>query len=612
MMKRFLAGLFFYFSLLAGHAQFVTPLESYPVPPATNRYQAARLNAVGDTLELPFFDDFANQVSGQANPLYWQAGGGAFVNNQFGVRPPSVGVVTLEGIRANGLPYNALTSYGYSDTLTSKPLNLQNYNPVTDSVSLSFYWQAGGLAGSPDTYSVTRPVFLAVEFKDVNGIWREVWRQEGQNHATEFKREDIRILNAAEALYFYNGFQFRFRNSGVLKGTGDAWNLDYVYLNKKINPAKRLLEDVAVSQRLNSLLNRYTAMPAWQFLANPINELNDSAFTTINNLNNRFAPITWRGYTHVISTAQPADTFLRGNAAIEPLAQQYLVNGQPVMGSTSNLGNDFTVKSALFLNSRETFSRSRHNDTISRITEFKDYYAYDDGTAESNFSLDKTGQRQGAYAFETNVPDQVKGIRVYLTKTNVAKHLINFRVWDAVDGNPATTAKAQQGFTIPAVETLNQFFDIIFPASVPVEGTFFIGWSLSPSVADFVNFGFDLNESAAGKIKYNNGTQWEDFNGERGALLIRPIMDRVTGSKDILPDQNLVQAFPNPSTGKVTLKGPVSNWRVTDATGKLVLKGEAKNRDLVQVNLSSLANGLYFIHCQTKKGIVIKKISLTH
>ncbi|PSR52269.1 hypothetical protein AHMF7605_01385 [Adhaeribacter arboris] len=507
------------------------------------------------------------------------------------------------------MPYNALTSYGYSDTLTSKPLNLQNYNPAIDSVYLSFYWQAGGLAGSPDTYSATRPVFLALEFKDINGVWREVWRQQGQNQATNFQREDIPIQ---DPFYLYSGFQFRFRNSGVLKGTGDAWNLDYIYLNKKINPAKRLQEDVTISQRLNSLLNRYTAMPAWQFLANPTTELNDSTFTAINNLNNRFAPITWRGYTRVVSTAQPADTFLRGNAAIEPLAEQYLITGKPIVGSTFALGNDFIVKSAIFLNSRETFARTRQNDTIYRVTEFKDYYAYDDGTAESNFSLDKTGQRQGAYAFETNVPDRVKGIRVYLTKTNVPKNLINFRVWDAVDGNPATTAKAQQGFIIPAVESLNQFFDILFPASVPVEGSFFIGWSLSPSVVDFVNFGFDLNESAAGKIKYNNGNQWKEFKDERGALLLRPIMDKVTGSKDILPDQTQVKAFPNPSTGLITLQGPVTNWQVTDATGKLIVKGERKNQAGVQVNLSALANGLYFIHCQTKKGIIIKKISLNH
>ena len=614
MIKHFLVGLLFCFSFLTGYAQFITPLDSYPNPqPSENRFPA-RLSAVGDTLELPFFDDFTRQPIGPANRLNWQPGGGALVNNQFGINPPSIGVATLEGIRADGLPYNSLTSYGYSDTLTSKPLNLQPYNRATDSVYLSFYWQAGGLAGSPDESSDARPVFLALEFKDQTGRWNEVWRQTGQGNVTDFKRENIRISVTQSANYLYNGFQFRFRNAGVQKGTGDAWNLDYIYLANKINPDKTLLEDVAISHHLNSLLNRFTAMPAWQFLANPGDELNDSAYTTLNNLNNRFAPITWRGFTRVISTTQPADTFLRSNAAIEPMAQQFLISGKPVLTTNNATGNLFSVESALFINSRETFAPTRQNDTISRITEFSDYFAYDDGTAETNFSLDKTGQRQGAYAFDLNVPDMVKGVRVYLSKTNVPGHQINFMVWDADEkGNPAVNPKAQQGFRIPAVDTLNRFYDILFPAAVPVEGTFFIGWGLGNNVADFVNIGFDLNEGAPGKIFYNNNRLgWEKFSDQRGALMMRPIMGRVTGNKDIIQDQSFINVFPNPSSGVITMQGSLISWQLTDATGKTLAAGAGKKDNQLQLDLSYLANGLYFIHCQTKQGIITKKISITH
>ncbi|CAA9240725.1 MAG: FIG00621000: hypothetical protein [uncultured Adhaeribacter sp.] len=611
MMKRFLAYVFFYLSLLVtGQAQFLAPLESYPL--SASPYHRSRLSAVGDTLNLPFFDDFANQPAGPASRLYWQRGGGALVNNQFGLNPPSVGVATLEGIRGNGLPYNNITAYGSTDTLTSKPLDLQNYQPLRDSVYLSFYWQAGGLAGSPDTYSATRPVFLALEFKQANGTWQEVWRQTGANQVTAFQRENIRLL---DPVYFYKGFQFRFRSSGVQKGTGDSWNLDYIYLNQKINPNKRLIEDVAINQRLNSLLNRYTAMPAWQFLANPAAELNDSAFTTINNLNQQFVPITWRGYTQVAGRAQPADTFLRGNAAVPPLAS-LLITGTPRAAALPNtLGNDFTVKSALFINSREASARTRQNDTIARISEFKDYYAYDDGTAESNFSLDKVGQRLGAYAFETNIPDGVKGVRVYFTKTNVAGHQISFRVWDndAEKNIPAANAKAQVGFVIPVIDSLNQFFDVIFPAPAPVSGIFYVGWSLSSNVPDFVNIGFDLNEAASGKIQYNNnGTGWATFSGERGALMLRPIMDRVTNSEDLIDRQSTITVFPNPTTGRVYLRGPVTAWQVTDITGKLIKAGKVKTAAEPELDLSSLADGLYFIHCQTKKQIIIKKISIRH
>jgi hypothetical protein len=354
-------------------------------------------------------------------------------------------------------------------------------------------------------------------------------------------------------------------------------------------------------------------MPAWQFLANPEGELNDSAFTTINNLNNRFVPITWRGYTKVISPAQPADTFLRGNAALPPLESLFLTGAPRAAALPNRLGNDFTVKSSLFLNSRETSIRTRQNDTISRITEFKDYFAYDDGTAESNFSLDKTGQRLGAYAFTANIPDAVKGIRVYLTTTNVAGHQITFRVWDNDNGTPAANAKVQKGFSIPVVDSLNRFYDVLFQAPVPVTDTFYVGWGLTSNVADFVNIGFDLNESAAGKILYNNnGSGWSTFAGEKGALMLRPIMDRVTSAAEPITSQNTVTLFPNPSTGRVYLRGPVTAWQVTDLTGKLILKGQAKAAHEPQLDLNFLASGLYFIHCQTKKGIVIKKVSIRH
>jgi hypothetical protein len=186
-------------------------------------------------------------------------------------------------------------------------------------------------------------------------------------------------------------------------------------------------------------------------------------------------------------------------------------------------------------------------------------------------------------------------------------------VWDVDEqGNPAVTAKAQQGFIIPKIDTLNRFFEVLFPAPVPVQGSFFIGWALSINVADFVNIGFDLNENAPDKIKYNNGTGWTSFTGQRGALLLRPIMANVTGVKDIIPDQSLVNAFPNPSTGKVTLQGAVINWVVTDLTGKIIQKAEAKRSGVNEVDLSFAGNGLYFIHCYTKKGIIIKKISISH
>ncbi|QNF35487.1 hypothetical protein HUW51_23285 [Adhaeribacter swui] len=84
MMKHLLAALFFCFSFISGYAQFITPLESYPKPVTSGRNQLARISTVGDTLDLPFFDDFSGQFNGAPNTLHWQPGGGPMLTINLG------------------------------------------------------------------------------------------------------------------------------------------------------------------------------------------------------------------------------------------------------------------------------------------------------------------------------------------------------------------------------------------------------------------------------------------------------------------------------------------------------------------------------------------------
>jgi hypothetical protein len=616
-MSKYLIGLLCSLGLVFNAwSQVLSPLDSYPLQQTgkTSATRNARTTADGDTIALPFFDDFAG-YTGAPGPKYWQRGGGVYINNQFGVNPPSVNVATFEGVNAAGLPYSATATYGYTDTLTSKPILLQGLNPAADSVYISFYWQAGGLGGSPEINSATQPSFLELEFKDQNGNWQMAWRQPGANQRTDFTRVVLPITNAS---YFHKGFQFRFRSSGIRRGTGDTWNLDYIYLNKKRNPAKPDLPDVAISHRLNSLLERYTAMPANHFFAKPEAETNDSAFTRINNFNNLFAPIAWRGYVRSLSPVAPADTFLRGNAAIQPLARQYLINGKPNPAAISNAGNSLQIKHALFLNTREKDARLRQNDTVSRVTVLSDYFAYDDGTAETNFSLNNFGSRQLAYRFDVNVPDNVVAIRVYLTKTNVPRTVMNFRIWNDDNGNPAGSPAAQKSFTIPPIDSLNRFYEITFPTPVAVTNRFYIGYSLTSGVNDFVNVGFDLNEQAPGRINYNNGGGWLSFTEEKGALLMRPVMGNILSNPDDTPDDPIsppgtepaLTVFPNPSTGLIKIKGAYEQICLTDVAGKVIFcKTKAEAGD--QIDLRSLAKGMYLLRFTQKNITITKKVVLS-
>ncbi|PIQ22828.1 MAG: hypothetical protein COW65_00860, partial [Cytophagales bacterium CG18_big_fil_WC_8_21_14_2_50_42_9] len=399
----------------------------------------------------------------------------------------------------------------------------------------------------------------------------------------------------------------------------DTWNIDYVYLdaNRNLNQPNR--SEVALSQRLNSFLKSYTAMPVNQFFLDPDKEVNDSVMTRLNNLNTEFAPITWRGYTQVLNPAAPADTFLRGNAALPPSTNNYLLIGKTNAAAVPNNGNPIRIKQSIFLSTLERDEQLRQNDTVSRITELADYFAYDDGTAETNFSLNNSGNRQLAYQFDLNTPDYVNGIRVYITKTNRAGNVMSFRIWRQENGNPAGTPLATQSFTIPAVEELNRFYDIKFTNSVAVADTFYVGFSISSSVSDFVNIGYDLNENAKNRIKYNNNaTGWLTFSDEPGALLIRPLMGLITGLEDeeeaepVVINEPLanINVYPNPSTGTVKISGSYQELSLSDITGKLILT-KTKAEVGTQLNLSSLAKGIYVLRIKQKDIIITKKIVLT-
>ncbi|MEY3849764.1 MAG: hypothetical protein RJA38_205, partial [Bacteroidota bacterium] len=108
------------------------------------------------SLTLPFFDDFSRYSLPTNDPAVlttWQRWSDtcAFINTGFPIAPPTIGVATLDGLRADGYPYNFADefSYGSADTLTSLPIDLSTLT-ATDQVFLSFFYQGGGLGNNPD------------------------------------------------------------------------------------------------------------------------------------------------------------------------------------------------------------------------------------------------------------------------------------------------------------------------------------------------------------------------------------------------------------------------------------------------------------------------------
>ncbi|MFD3000341.1 T9SS type A sorting domain-containing protein [Pontibacter toksunensis] len=603
------ALLFILFVLLSGAtamAQAVLQPLQQEVRQAQRNVTAKPLRiAAAAAVSLPFFDDFA-AAQVVPDPSRWQ-NGGVFINNRFAFEPVTINVASFDGLNAFGQPYApGSTGAGASDTLTSEPILLGGLSP-TDSVYLSFYWQSGGLGDVPDlTESNLR--YLQLEFKDNTGTWREVWRQPALGVVSDFAQAFFGLL---EPRYFHNDFQFRFQNVGQRNGLADVWNLDYVVLDKNRRKGQNTTRDIAISEGVSKLLEHYTAMPARQFLANPSGELAQEVRATANNLGGLPGAISWRGYIKLLNEAT-ADTFLREQALIPAAAWQYPITGTPTLAAITLPPNGpFTLLHGIRLDTREQDQLQRANDSTERKTIFADYFAYDDGTAEAGFSFLGTGNVQVAQRYELNQPDQLKSFRVHFPRVgrDLAGSSIIFKVWADADGLPGEVLH-QQSFQIQYTDTLNEFYEVELTKLVPVEESFYIGWSQGGNA--FLNIGFDKNERATDRrFTYTPSGGWVAETTLEGAIMMRPVLvgEAPLGIEDELAAATM-RVFPNPSRGEVFINDPYEQVTVFDITGKQVYS-QAYAGPSQPVNLRHLAPGLYTLRIQTRKAIVNKKLILT-
>lgn len=566
---------------------------------------AARQLRLAVEQNLPFFDDFA--AADTLNTSRW-SGTGVYINNRYALRPITKNVATLDGLNSSGRAYapNSLAA-GPSDTLTSAPILLGGLTPA-DSVYLSFYWQSGGLGDVPDlTESNLR--YLALEFQDNTGAWQEVWRQSAVGEVTDFAQV---FVGLKEAKYFHSGFRFRFLNVGVRNGMADVWNLDYIELDKGRRKGQNTTRDIAISQSVSKLLKNYTAMPARQFRVSPEAELAEEVRATLNNLGDFPGAISWRGFIRNIG-ATSADTFLREQALIPGLARQYEVSGTPRLENITLPASDsFALVHGIWLDTKEQNAQQRANDLTERRTEFADFYALDDGTAEAGFSFVGTGNTQVAQRFDLNLPDQVRAFRVYFPRVgnDISGSSITFRVWEDNNGVPGESLH-QQSFQIQYSDSLNGFYEVELTQPVPVQGSFYIGWTQSGS--RYINIGFDKNENAVGRrFTYTASGGWAEESQLEGAIMMRPVM---VGEEPLGVEDDLYSAamrvFPNPSRGEVYLSEPFELVQVYDMLGRQVHSQKYKGSQQ-PLQLGYLSPGVYTLRIQNRKAIITKKIIITN
>jgi hypothetical protein len=547
--------------------------------------------------------------------LKWENRGGVYINDRYGVDPPSYNVATFDGLNANGVAYSTTNNYrvGGADTLTSLPINLLPYQPK-DSLVMSFYYQAAGRDRSeiPDLVDS-----INLEMKDKNGAWNIVWSMMGDTVATDFKEVFLSIKNS---LYFYNGFQFRFHSYGNLSGSFDVWNLDYIVLDTNRTVNYTYHPDVSISKIPVSILNKYTSIPYKDFFNATVSPLKPSENYVVKNLSlstatNPFGNInstSGRGISDAFSNIffepiQIPNTLIPGPGEADlsfPIDASKITNQNhkiKLKYSISGTTSDVQIDGIQY----------QCNDSASSYNMLDNYYAYDDSSAEWGTGLTSQGEVAVKYVLaKAATPDTIIGVDIYFPHIllNHSAQPFVLTLWRKI--NP--DQKIRQQSIALNYENLNQYKRYMLDSILIVTDSFYVGYSQSSNY--YIPVGFDVNTDSHDNIFYNVSGNWIAFS-DTGSLMIRPVFGSTVSLPTGLVNSNVsvldCDVFPNPGTGVFHISGDVKRISITDLSGRVVFEKEFSNSGLNEFDASSLPEGFYLMRIFNDKASGVKKIVIS-
>ena len=586
------------------------------LPKTITTNSSVKKTATTTSIYLPFFDDFSYSYKSPYPSANNWVDSNVYVNSGFAIAPISLGVATFDGLNKKGYPYNLTAAVNVSasaDTLKSKsihldsiptanPLVYKKYSP-SDSIALTFYYQAEGFGEAPEPNDSLCLDF----FKPKLNQWMKVWGKAGYNPSatdTNFYRVKIGIVDTA---YFHDGFQFRFRNKGTTSGSLDHWNIDYIQVKDQYNYDDTLLNDVSFVYKPSSFLKNYSVIPYRQY-----NSL-EMGLKFNNFFRNNFNTAQDCKYVYSVKDAlgsiipsDPVSTFSTGiNAFInggyysgQEASPGFILNPFPSSFSDSTY---YTISHAL---STSTDAK-KFNDTIVHIQRFSNYYAYDDGSAEQGYYLNTYGAKI-ALRYTLNVADTLKSVRIYFDPITQGGLILNstFRinVWSNNGGSPGSVIY-KDSLMYPEYESgsYNMIPTYSLTSCLPLGvGSYFIG--IQQTTNQPLNIGFDRNTNHKNALYYNISGSWSQ-SSINGSLMINPVMGCVDPPIIIgvaeLTKNNLAKIFPNPAQDMITVSYPGnqlehSELEITTALGQTVFTKTIISNE--QIDISNLSNGLYFIH----------------
>ena len=578
-------------------------------------------------LELPFWDDFSKAESVPDTAL-WIDSENVNINNTFGKNAPSIGVASFDGLDAFGTPYSLnAEDVGFVDSLTSRPIDLSKVPAVQiNSVYLGFFFQRGGNGELPDDDD-----FIQLEFLSPGLQWIVAWPQQISDLLTGtdiFARTMIQVPDSL----LHDQFQFRFRTFGRQSGPFDNWNLDYVFLDQKRNINDIYFPDRALTTPLPSIYQSYTAYPIHQFRnGDPLGLRNISSFV----LNHEDpANIVQAGnFTALLRNAitrEIIDTLNYHDSELfsAQQANEIFINttDSTVLANALFNMDSLFLELELFINANDNFFVSSIdpvtqdttfntrftyavNDTVRGNFIFHDFQAYDDGSAEFGAGINQAGG-QIAYQFVVSSPDTLVSIDMYFPNINGSTAGTPIDLFVLKDLDETTQSSLfNSSLSVQSSSAINQYLTYSISPAIIVQDTFYIGYQQNTN--EFVPLGLDVNTNTADKIYFNVAGAWEKNTEIIGSLMMRPRFgpgDTITGiDEDIIP--NLINVYPNPTSGQVYIEGYTDYLKIIDLFGR-ELNVNITGDDRKLVNLQNVPDGFYLIKAVKGTNIQIIKLIL--
>lgn len=652
MKKVFSLFIVFLFVSPAFSQEFLTGVITNPV---IKKYLEENSNhfkkkAIDTVINLPFYDDFSFSSVYPADSLWEDRF--VFVNGTFGLNPPSVGMATFDAINDSGSVYpNATPTPFEADYLTSRHVRLdssfsiinQKLDP-SDSVYLSFYYQPQGYGNYPNPGDslilqlASFPPDTSIVLVDTTGgiwkydtiistHWNTVWASEGMTFTTFFNKYNKYfrqiLIPIKDNKYFFREFQFRFKNKASIanniipswQSNMDIWNLDYVYLDANRSKIDTVYEDITFVDPAPSILKNYQQMPLKQFSNS---ELKDTLRMKESNLYNQVTNIS---YKYDVNKIGGGFSYNHNGGVMD--IYPYITNGfhtwpyhtKPAVDFTlpALTGDSATFEVKHYIGLTSGWNDINHfNDTILFLQEFKNYFAYDDGTAEAGYGLAGIYSKL-AYEFSLNQADTIGALDIYFNQTLTSPDTRYFKltVWSSL--NPEVIVY-QSSRLYPVYEMgLNKFHRYTIDDALLVlgSGTFYVGWQQSSD--DNLNVGFDMNNNSASKLWYNTEGVWTGTSFI-GSLMLRPVMGLNPSQKKKMIERQFEQKlyckiFPNPvSSGSKIYVDIPQKYEAAEYLNSMLIEIYNNIGEKIvllpfsnEIDLSSLDRGLYLIRITCSK-----------